>query len=378
MARGKRRSRTRRKDWHARWEAGEDIHAPQRERLRPPEIKLGEGSFGTGGAEELDAMEQARGMVTGVFRRGTFVRVDGEDLYCGIAKTFRPPEGFEHTSPLAVGDICTVALARDDHVDGQVELDRNRMDGMIISREPRETLLARPQPRSGKRRDSYDDEPVLKVIAANMDVLMIVAATRQPPLRPGLIERFCIIAERGELETILVLNKTDLGEPDADALAAVELLELESLRTSAATGEGLDALRERLAGQRTVLAGASGVGKSTLINALIPEADAATNTVREKDNRGRHTTSQARIYDVPHLDGGLIIDTPGIRELDLGVTAEELPWYFPEIEAVAPNCKFRDCTHTHEPGCAVQTAVEAGEIPPRRFESYLRMLNTVS
>jgi ribosome biogenesis GTPase len=120
------------------------------------------------------------------------------------------------------------------------------------------------------------------------------------------------------------------------------------------------------------------VGKSTLINALIPEADAATNTVREKDNRGRHTTSQARIYDVPHLDGGLIIDTPGIRELDLGVTAEELPWYFPEIEAVAPNCKFRDCTHTHEPGCAVQTAVEAGEIPPRRFESYLRMLNTVS
>ncbi|MBS3822020.1 MAG: ribosome small subunit-dependent GTPase A [Phycisphaerae bacterium] len=377
MARGKGKSRRRRKDWHARWEAGKDIHEPKRQRLRPPEVKLGEGSFATGQASELDSWQQISGMVTGVFRRGTFVRVDGEELYCGIAKTFRPPEGFEHTSPLAVGDACTVALVPDDLVDGQVELDRNRMDGMILSREPRRTVLARPEPRSDRRRDEYDEEDFLKVIAANMDVLMIVAATHKPALSAGLIERFRIIAERGGLQALLVLNKIDLGEPDAQAWHSVELLDLEVLRVSAAAGLGLPALRDRLAGQRTVLAGASGVGKTTLINAIIPDIDAATNTVRAKDQRGRHTTSQARVYNVPHAQGGLIIDTPGIRELDVGLRIEDLPWYFPEIEAVAPDCKFRDCSHTHEPGCAVQAAVEAGEIPPRRFESYLRMRDTV-
>lgn len=342
------------------------------------EVKLGDGSFGGGEAEELQDWRKVNGMLCGTFQRGALVRVDGfgEDLFCGIAKTFRPPETTElATSPLAIGDEVTVALVPEDYQHGDTSLDRNRMEGMILSRRPRRSALVRPQPKSAKRRDEYAREFPLKVIAANVDQLLILSAVRQPALRPGLVERFLITAERGELQPILVLNKIDLGHPDEEAMQAVALLDIQTLCCSAETGEGVEAIRTVLTGKRTVLAGASGVGKSTLINRIIPAADAETRTVREKDQRGRHTTTQARIYELP--DGGLVIDTPGIRELDVGLSAEELPWYFPEFEDVALRCKFNDCTHTHEPGCAVQAAVETGEIPPRRFESYLRMLQSI-
>ncbi|MCK4602480.1 MAG: ribosome small subunit-dependent GTPase A, partial [Phycisphaerae bacterium] len=143
----------------------------------------------------------------------------------------------------------------------------------------------------------------------------------------------------------------------------------------AVTGQGLEDLRAALLGRRSVLAGASGVGKSTLINALVPEADAATRAIRMKDQRGRHTTSAAVVYDLPK--GGVIIDTPGIRELGVGLKAGELPWYFPEFEPLSPQCKFNNCTHTHEPDCAVVRAVEEGNILPRRYESYLRILESL-
>lgn len=378
MARHKGKSRRRVKNWQVRFEEGEDVQGAHssKSRFAGREVKLGDSSFSTGEAEELEALQQTEGMVTGLFRRGTFVRVEGEDLFCGIAKTFRPPEGFEHTSPLAVGDLATIARTRDDHVSGQVELDRNRMDGMILSRKPRETVLARPQPKSGKRRDEYDDALQEKVIAANMDILLIVLATARPKPNPGLLERFFIIAERGELEPILVINKIDLAPPPQDLLHPAEVREAAVFPCSAETGEGVEALRGALGSRRSVLAGASGVGKSTLINALCPQADAETRSVRSKDQRGRHTTSQSRVYDLP--DGGILVDTPGVRELGVGLEPGELPWYFPDIEQVAPQCKFRDCTHTHEPRCAVQQAVEDGTIDPRRYESYLRILATLT
>ena len=374
MAKGK--SKRRIKDWHARYEAGEDVEspAPRRAKFAPREIKLGEGAFGGGEADELDQRKQVGGMITGVFRRGAFVRIEGTDRFCGIAKTFRPPDGFEHTSPLAVGDDVAVALARDEHTHGQTHLDKNRMDGMILSRQPRRTVLARPQPRSGKRRDEFEPIPE-KVIAANMDALLIVAATAEPPLRPGLIERFLIVAERGELEPLVILNKIDLAPPDAQTLVDRQARDVRVLPCSAHTGEGLDALAAALAGRRCVLAGASGVGKSTLINAIVPQADIPTRTVRPKDQRGRHTTSQARVYPLP--ENGLAVDTPGVRELGVSLTAAELPWYFPEFEILAPQCKFRDCTHTHEPNCAIQAAVESGAIPPHRYQSYLRILESL-
>ncbi|MCD4823156.1 MAG: ribosome small subunit-dependent GTPase A, partial [Phycisphaerae bacterium] len=369
MAKGKGKSRRRVKDWQNRFEedrGAAESHA-SREKFSPREVKLGDGSFSVGQADELKDMQQVTGMVSGVFRRGIFVRTDGGELYCGIAKTFRPPEGFAHTSPLAVGDDVTVALTRPEHTSGQVHLDRNRMDGMILSRRPRRTLLARPQPRSQKRRDTYNtEEPPQKVLAANMDVLLIVAATAAPAMRRGLIDRFLIVAERGELQPVLAVNKLDLAAPDEtmeNILADVAGQGVTVLRCSAASGEGLDEFVNALTGKRSVLAGASGVGKSTLINAIIPTADAATRTVRSKDNRGRHTTSQSRIYDLSC--GGMIVDTPGVRELGVDLRPTELPWYFPEFEDYVHMCKFRDCTHTHEPGCGIREAVEQEKILPR-------------
>jgi len=376
VAKRKGKSRDRIRDWVRRFRSGEqpdDLKAP-REKFAPRQIKLGEGRFAAAEDSELAGARQAEGMVTGFFPGGAFVRVGQEELLCGIAKTFRPPAEGERTSPLAVGDQVTLADMRAAH-EGQGPGDRDRADGMILSRRLRRTVLARPLPMRGKRTDEYATESFQKVIAANMDVLLIVAATRQPRLRPVLLDRFLIIAERGDLTGVVVLNKTDLAEPDEQVLADLAQRGVETFCCSAVTGDGVDALRQRLLGYRSVLAGASGVGKSTLINALVPGADIETRPVRAKDDRGRHTTTAAIVHDLPA--GGVLVDTPGLRELGLDMSATELPWYFPEFEALAPRCKFNDCTHTHEPNCAVIAAAEAKEIPFRRYERYLRLLESI-
>ena len=295
-------------------------------------------------------------------------------LFCGVAKAFRVPGGAEHASAVAVGDFVTEALTRREHAQGQ-QADKSRTDGLILLRQKRRSVLSRPQPRSGKRRDEHNTEFIEKVIVANMDVLLIVASSAQPPLRQGLIDRFLIIAERGGLTPVLAINKIDLGAPDEAVVAGLSGLGVTMRLVSAATGEGLASLREELAGKNTVLAGQSGVGKSTLVNAMVPGAQAATREIRMKDQRGRHRTTSASVYDLP--GGGLLVDTPGVRELGVFLNAAELPWYFPEFELLAASCKFRDCTHTHEPSCAVQQAVEDGAIPSRRYESYLRILETL-
>jgi ribosome biogenesis GTPase len=145
-----------------------------------------------------------------------------------------------------------------------------------------------------------------------------------------------------------------------------------------------------------VLAGASGTGKSALINALVPDAGAATRSIRMKDERGRHTTAAATVYDLPPLrpdagaaagpaelpigagPGGILVDTPGVREIGIAIDLEELPWYFPEFEPFLAECRFNNCTHTHEPGCALLAAVEAGRVPRRRYESYLRIRESLT
>ena len=384
MAKHKGKSKRRIKDWHLRYRSGEaesstDAHRgklSQRAVKLPPSRLSEDGQHSEVNSEvNVEGMPQAEGMVVGLIPPGAVVRVGADELLCGIAKAFRAPEA---ATALAVGDDVTIALTRPQHADA-VESDRDRADGMILSRQPRETALARPRPRSGKRRDRYDDETFDQVIAANMDVLLIVASAREPPLRHGLIDRYLIIAERGELTPILVVNKIDLGWRNDAGVEAVlsdfKALEIEILTASALTGEGLEALQAALTGKRSVLAGASGVGKTTLINAMIPDTNAATRTVRGKDKRGRHTTSAAVVYELP--GGGMIVDTPGIRELGMMLDADELPWYFPEIEQIAPDCRFNDCTHTHEPNCAVLSAVERGQMPRRRYVSYLRLLETL-
>jgi len=373
MARRKGKSRQRIRDWKQRYQAEPEGELPQarRQRLSRPAVKLPPRELDAG-QEGLDDLPRAEGMIVGLYPGGALVRAGARQLFCQIAKTFRAPEG---TTPLAVGDNVTIALARPEHVSGDSRANGQRADGTILQREPRQTALARPQPRSGKHRDEYDTETFEKIIAANMDMLLIVASTREPPLRHGLIDRYLIVAERGELAPLLAINKIDLGRPDESVLADFSSLGIEIVLCSALRGDGLDELRARLAGGRTILAGASGVGKSALINALVPGADIATRSVRPKDERGRHTTSAAAVYDLP--GGGMVVDTPGIRELGLHIEPEELPWYFPEFEGLAGQCRFNDCTHTHEPDCAVVGAVEAGRILRRRYDSYLRLLDTL-
>ncbi len=373
MARRKGKSRRRLKDWYQKYHSGQDFQDTEalRQRFTRRQVKLPPRELAAG-TENLDDLPRKEGMVMGQFPGGMIVRIDTQELLCGIAGTFRAPAG---ATALAVGDLVTVAITRPEHLDGQRDIDKDRSDGVILERKPRQTALSRPRPRSGKRRDEYETETFEKVIAANMEVLPIVASTQQPPLRHGVIDRFLIIAERGELTPILVINKIDLGQPDEQVLADFESLGVDIILCSASTGEGLEELTKQLVGKRSVLAGASGVGKSTLINAMVPGADAATREVRAKDNRGRHTTSNAAIYDLP--GGGIIVDTPGLRELGIRLEVTELPWYFPEFEQFAPQCKFRNCTHTHEPDCAVIEAIQGGQILQRRYDSYLNILQTL-
>jgi len=373
VAKRKGKSERRIKDWQQRYQASEDFEhsRARRQKFTRREVKLPPRELSVG-AEDLDDLPRVEGMVLGHFPGGALVRVAGERLLCGIAGTFRAPQG---ASVLAVGDTVTVALTRPKHFDGRDEIDKDRADGVILARAPRKTALSRPQPRSGKRRDRYETETFEKVIAANMDVLLIVASTAEPPLRHGLIDRFLIIAERGGLQPVLVINKIDLAPPDPVVIESFRHLEVEILLCSALTGQGKDALVRRLTGRSSVLAGASGVGKSTLINGIVPGAAATTRAVRARDERGRHTTSGAAVYDLP--GGGIIVDTPGLRELGIHLDATELPWYFPEFEALAGRCKFRNCTHTHEPQCAVVLAVQRGQILARRYEGYLNILKTL-
>jgi ribosome biogenesis GTPase len=360
-------------NWGQRFTSGEaqDEFAP-RQKLSRRGVKIPANRIVTE-QENVEDLPKREGMILGLFPGGTIVRAeDGEKLICSIAKMFRAAEG---STALAVGDNVTVALTRPEHVSGQTQEDKDRTDGMILQRQPRKSVVSRPQPRSGKRGDRYTTEAYEKVIVANMDVLLVVASTVQPPLRHGLIDRFMIIAERGHIQPLLVINKIDLAEPDPDVVRDFGNLGMEIFEISATTGTGVEALRQRMSSCRSVLAGPSGVGKSTLVNALVPGALAVTGAVRLKDLRGRHTTASANVYDLPC--GGMLVDTPGVRELGVRLSAAELPWYFPEFEPFSSLCKFRDCTHTHEPQCAVIEAAEQNKILPRRYESYLRILETI-
>ena len=371
MAKRKGKSRSRIKGWQQRYAAeGAQEASSGREKFFPRAVKLPPWRL-EAPQENLDELPRVQGMVVGLFPGGAVVRCGKEALLCGLVGTFRAPEG---SSALTLGDTVTVALAKAEH-HSEAQADKQRADGMILARGPRRTALSRPQPRSAKRRDEYGAEVFEKVVAANMDVLLIVVATCQPSMRPALLDRFLIIAERGELRPVVVINKIDLRPADERLVADFRAMGVEVFTCSAITGAGIDVLRLALKDKRSVLAGPSGVGKSALVNALVPGANVVTREIRMKDQRGRHTTSTAIVYDLP--DGGMLVDTPGVRELGMHLTRTELAWYFPELEAVAPQCKFNDCTHTHEPSCAVLAAVAAGKILPRRYTSYLRILETL-
>jgi ribosome biogenesis GTPase len=199
-------------------------------------------------------------------------------------------------------------------------------------------------------------------------------AARTPRWKPATVDRYLVLASAAGVSPLVCLNKIDLAPPGEDeaALAVYERLEIPVVRVSAVTGEGVGDLVGNLTGRASVLMGPSGAGKSTLVNLLVPGAAVRVGEVSDRTTKGRHTTSWVELLDLP--GGGHLIDSPGLRVLGLGgIPPEELDRHFPEIRERAGECRFQDCRHRAEPGCAVKEAVEAGAVAATRYDSYARI-----
>lgn len=283
---------------------------------------------------------------------------DGNEIKCVVKGNFRI-KGIRTTNPVAVGD--NVVLSKPGP-DGTAYIEK------VL---PRRNYIIRRASNLSK---------ATHIIAANIDCAMLVATLSHPVTSFTFIDRFLATAEAYSVKAVLVINKTDilLAEEDGpEYLQAVEHLYrtvgYDVIPVSAQTGDGLDKLRKFLTGKTTLLSGNSGVGKSTLINALIPGLDLRTAEISAAHDTGMHTTTFSEMYSLP--DGGDIIDTPGVR--GFGVVEfdrQNAGHYFPEIFECSHNCRFDNCTHTHEPGCAVIEALEENRISQSRYNSYLSIL----
>lgn len=218
------------------------------------------------------------------------------------------------------------------------------------------------------RKNSFIRPPV-----ANVDRVFIVCAAASPAPLPILIDKLSVVALKEGAEAVIIINKMDLQTDDTDVIAdAYRRAGFKVYTVSAANGDVTEQIKKDMAGNISVFAGCSGVGKSSILNCLIPEINQKTGGVSEKIKRGRHTTREVTLIKLP--EGGYIADTPGFSELEIAeitdVEKEELYLYFPEIEKYAGDCNFRDCRHINEPGCSVKKALEEGKISSSRYESY--------
>jgi ribosome biogenesis GTPase / thiamine phosphate phosphatase len=229
---------------------------------------------------------------------------------------------------------------------------------------PRRSVLARRAP------GGYGE----RVVAANVDQVVVVFAAASPEPHPRMLDRFLVIAEANSLQTRIVVNKIDLVDPAAarTRFADYPVAGYPVYFTSTVTGEGLKELALELRGRTSALAGPSGVGKSSLLNALYPGLNLRVGAISQSVNKGRHTTVGALLHPLP--DGGYVADTPGLREVGMwGLSPDSLDRCFPEFVGYLGQCRFADCHHVVEPDCAVRAAVAAGELSPRRYDSYVRL-----
>jgi ribosome biogenesis GTPase len=321
------------------WDELHDDAARARRRARPSEqIDALRHLFDDPGLAGVDPAAAA--IVISVSSGRCRVFRDGREIDAVV-----PPEiAARQKSALAVGD--------------RVLLDEELRLAAIL---PRRSVLSRPDPLNPH---------VERLIAANIDVVANVVSMKAPPLRPRLIDRFLIAIQRGGAAPMIVVNKIDLDR-DLTLLRDYEDLGIPVMPCSTKTGEGLDELRAALAGKTSALVGHSGVGKSSILNALDQRLQIATQDLHRRGT-GRHTTTSSTLHD---LGGGtLIVDTPGIREFGLwDLSPRALRESFPEFDEAAELCRFNDCTHLHEPACEVKERVERGELSRARYDAYVRL-----
>ncbi|KLV09671.1 small ribosomal subunit biogenesis GTPase RsgA [Photobacterium ganghwense] len=242
--------------------------------------------------------------------------------------------------------------------------------GVVEAVHERSSMLTRP--------DYYDG---VKAVAANVNQILIVSAV-VPELSLNIIDRYLIAAETVGIEPLIVLNKVDLLDPEArhtveQMLALYQNIGYQVRMVSSTTGEGLDSLNDDLKDHISIFAGQSGVGKSSLVNSLMPEVDAEVGDISENSGLGQHTTTAARLYHFPH--GGDLIDSPGVREFGLWhLEPEQVTNAFVEFRDFLGGCKFRDCKHGDDPGCLIRQAVEEGKISQERYDSYHRIIESMS
>ncbi|MEK8098554.1 small ribosomal subunit biogenesis GTPase RsgA [Morganella morganii] len=280
---------------------------------------------------------------------------DGSVQRCNLRRTIKS---------LVTGDRVVWRAALQNNEEG-------RVNGIVEAVHERESVLTRP--------DFYDG---IKPIAANINQIVIVSAIL-PELSLNIIDRYLVACETLGVEPLIVLNKIDLLNDESrdqvnDLMNIYRNIGYRVLEVSGYTNEGIDALTAALAGRISIFAGQSGVGKSSLLNTLLPEnADILVNNVSDVSGLGQHTTTASRLYHFPH--GGDVIDSPGVREFGLWhLTPELVTQGYTEFRDYLGGCKFRDCKHGDDPGCALREAVENGEISAERFENYHRILESMA
>ncbi len=325
-----------------RWSENDvDTVSRARRRFRGREEDAG---YNPDSEETVFVETEPNGIVVSPYGKLAFVQIEREEVLCKVNEALMTGK----SSVLAPGD--------------RVRIEPGDGKPLVMGVAARQTKLSRPA--VGRAQE--------QVLAANVEFLLIVTAAAKPPFRAGLVDRFLILADAGGVSPILCINKMDLVDAPPPETANYRALGVPVFEMSCELGEGIEPLRDALKGKSGVLAGHSGVGKSTLINALDPEFELLTQDVSDSSNKGRHTTTTARRYEL--ADGITLIDTPGVREVGLWrIGTEELALYFAEIVEASAGCAFRDCTHTHEPRCAVLEAVEAGGIARARYDSYVRI-----
>jgi ribosome biogenesis GTPase len=274
---------------------------------------------------------------------------DGRHYQCATRRILKTLST-DQRHVVAAGDLVLFRLANED-------------EGVIERIEPRHGILSRAS--RGRQH----------VIVANVDQLLIVGTAAEPYLKPNLIDRFLITAEKTQIRPIICINKIDLIDP-AELMPIVGVysqLGYEVLLVSAKTGFGIARLASRLAGRQSVISGQSGVGKSSLLNAIEPGLALRVGAVSTESQKGQHTTTTARVLSLAR--GGYVVDTPGLRQFQLwDVIAEEVAGYYRDLRPYVSLCRFPNCTHTHEEDCAIKNAVADGWIDARRYESFCQVL----